>query len=356
MSDYDYLNARIRAMSRQLLPNSVFDQILDAEAEDILIDVLLDSPYGTILSEKLPSDKSREVHGLAAAEAALRDGLYSTFEHILSFAPSEPRRLLGIQLNRWDVMNILAIIRGVQRGADQEEIMRSLVPAGEYHPAQLSELAAEHDVRSIADSLTTWGYAFAFEVRRAIRDFSPEDGGDAALEARLYARYYTWALDSLESTEDDQSLLRDHLRMQIDLVNVMSALKEVAYRSQKREIEPPDRIPGGSLRSSVLEQVLNSQNVEYALEVLDQTFFSSAVERGILVFGQTNRLSVIERFLEQVIIETGMKMFRGDPLGAGVPLGFAWRKVNEYFNLRMLLRGKRYKLPANAIREELLLG
>ncbi|WP_455383375.1 V-type ATPase subunit [Salinispira pacifica] len=356
MSDYDYLNARVRAMSRNLLPDSVFDQILEAEAEDILIDVLLDSSYGPILSRMLPNDQTGEGHGLAAAEAALREGLYSTFEHIQSFAPQEPRRLIGIQLNRWDVMNILAILRGVHNGSEQEEIMRSMIPAGEYHPAQLSELAGEHDIQAVADSLTTWGYAFAFEVRRAVKEFSSRGGDFTELEAKVYERYYTWALDSLEQTEEDQVTLRDHIRMQIDLVNVVTALKQVAYRSQERPIEEPRRIPGGTLQGSILDQLSSSQNVEYALEVLDQTLFATAVERGILVFGQTNRLSVIERFLEQVIIEQGMKMFRGDPLGSSVPLGFIWRKINEYFNLRMLLRGKRYRLPANAIREELLLG
>ncbi|HUX12275.1 MAG TPA: V-type ATPase subunit [Spirochaetia bacterium] len=355
MSGYDYLNARIRAMSRFLIPNDVFDQILAADGEDILIDVLLNSPYGPILSEKLPVESGRVVRGLTAAESALREGLFDTFTHIEAIALEGQRRLLGIQLNRWDVMNVLSLLRGVAHNADREDIVHSMIPAGEFHPAQLAELAAEHDIKSVADSLTTAGYAFAHEVRRAVREF-PSSGGDfAALETRLYTRYYTWALESLNPSEEDELVLRDHMQLQIDLVNVISTLKQVAYRSQKRPIEAVERIPGGKIRNAILEQLLDSQSVEYALEVLDQTHFSPAIERGILVFGQTNRLSVLERFLEQVVIVKGMNLFRGDPLNIGVPLGFIWRKVNEYLNLRMLLRGKRYHLPANAIREELLL-
>jgi len=47
-------------------------------------------------------------------------------------------------------------------------------------------------------------------------------------------------------------------------------------------------------------------------------------------------------------------MFRGDPLGVGVPLGLLWRKYNEYLNLRLVLRGRQFGMPAAAIREELL--
>jgi len=66
-------------------------------------------------------------------------------------------------------------------------------------------------------------------------------------------------------------------------------------------------------------------------------------------------LSVLERFLETVVFERGIRLFRKDPLNVSVPLGYLWRKLNEFTNLRILARGKRYRLPNAAIREELLL-
>ncbi len=355
MSDYDYINTRIHAMSRFLLPNEVFQQILHAETEDVLIDVLLDSPYGPILSARLPEQGAGEGRGVEAAEAALRDGLFDTFAHIREIAVEEPRRLLRIQLNRWDVLNVIAVLRGVVKGVERESIVASMVPAGEIHPARLSELAAEQDPRSVADTLATWGFPFAQGVRRVVEELPPgaSDLGDA--EAKLYANYYSWAVGALNTSEGSEATLRGHLQLQIDLVNIIGVLKHVAYQSQKRPIADFEPVPHGKLRHDVLRSLQSAQSVEYALEVLDPTYFSEAVDRGVLIFGQTNRLSVLERFFEQVVIEKGMKLFRRDPLNIGVPLGFIWRKVNEYLNLRMLLRGRRYHLPTNAIREELLL-
>ena len=64
----------------------------------------------------------------------------------------------------------------------------------------------------------------------------------------------------------------------------------------------------------------------------------------------------MERFLEMVVVEAGCKLFRSDPLGAGVAIGYIWRKYNEFVNLRIVLRGKTYSVPDNTIREELLLA
>jgi vacuolar-type H+-ATPase subunit C/Vma6 len=55
------------------------------------------------------------------------------------------------------------------------------------------------------------------------------------------------------------------------------------------------------------------------------------------------------------VIEHGCRLFRQDVLSAAVPLGFIWRKYSELVNLRLLVRGIRYGMPANAIREGMIL-
>jgi vacuolar-type H+-ATPase subunit C/Vma6 len=95
--------------------------------------------------------------------------------------------------------------------------------------------------------------------------------------------------------------------------------------------------------------------MESAFETLENTYFAPAIERGILAFGRARSLGVMERFLEAVVIDQGCRMFRRDVLSAGVPLGFIWRKYRELVNLRILLRSKAYRVPPDAVREELIL-
>lgn len=51
MSDYDYLNARVRGMSTALLSRAFYEQVLGALTEAILLDSLLVSPYAADVQE-----------------------------------------------------------------------------------------------------------------------------------------------------------------------------------------------------------------------------------------------------------------------------------------------------------------
>jgi len=349
MSDYDYLNARVRGMSRHLLTREFFDQTLAADGTDALVDVLLNSDYGSDLREALT------VHtGLAAAESALRRNLFRTFRKIRLLAADEPRRLLNVQFARWDAQNVRTIIRGKVRGAEDGDIVDALLPAGYLDEAQLRELAAQPDVLAVADSLTAWDYAFAFRLRELIRQ-SGDPLDLLKFEAELDRLYFDWALSELEGKDENQEVVRDLVRQQIDLASVLTALRTVHAREQEREPDAVEPFSGGRIRSDVIDRMARCGKLEEALEILETTYFAPGIEKGILFFGERRRLGVMERFLEIVVIEGGCKLFRLDPLCVAVPLGFMWRKCNEFVNLRILLRGKAYGVPMNTIREELLL-
>lgn len=340
---FEFLNTRVRAMSRDLLSPAFYEEILSVSGEEPLIDVLLDSSYEVDLREALAVGE-----GVRALESAVRRNVRRVLSKVRASAVGDPRRLVDTQLARWDVANVIALVRGKSAGAAVDEILRATLPVAEYDEVQLAELAAERDLASIADALTTWNYQFAFLARRVLLELRAAEEL-LAVEQRLYRTYFSWALG-----DRPDELLRELMRTQIDLQNVLSALRTVRYREIGRV--PPEYlpIPAGRLAADRLEQLLAARRLEDAFETLADTYFAEGVERGILAFGQAHRLSVMERFLETVVIGAGARLFRGDPLGAGIPLGFIWRKINEFLNLRILIRGKAYGIPPNTIREELL--
>ncbi len=168
MSDYDYLNARVRGMSTDLLSREFYEQVLAAWTESMLLDALLGSSYAPDVQEARGRHASAPV--FQAIEAAVRSNAASVFARLLSAAPPEPRRLLAIQLNRWDVANVISLLRARLAGAGPPEALSAVLPLGELGEAQLGELAAEDDVESLADALTTWKQPVGFEMRRAIRE------------------------------------------------------------------------------------------------------------------------------------------------------------------------------------------
>ena len=336
-------------MSRNLLSNDLLDQMLKAEGSQLVIDVLMNSDYGTDLSAALGRDG-----GIEAAEEALRNNLFRIIQKIVEISPPKPRRLVEIQLNWWDLANIVAIIRGKHAALEPEEILKGTVPAGVFNPSQLIQLCEEADIPSVADALTTWGSPYGSQVRQIIHEQKiGEDLTD--LETRLYSRFFEWVFEELDAKNRHDAVLLRCMRLQADLVNVVTALRVVQFRRAQNPAPDPLYIPGGTIANSTLQSIANAENLDYAIEALDTSIFSPAVERGILSFGRDNKLSSIERFLEAEVIEKNTRLFRSDPLSAGVPIGYIWRKVSEYQNIRMIIRGKKYNFPPNSIREALIL-
>ncbi len=390
MSDYDYLNARVRGMSTELLSPDFYEQVLAAFTSAILTDALLDSAYAEQVQ------KARERRAAAPMERTIEIAVWahaaSTFARLLSAAPPEPRRILALQLNRWDVANVAALARARRARAEPHEALASLLPIGEIQEEQLAQLAAEPDLESLADALTTWKHPVGFELRRAIRE-CPNPDDTRALERCMYRAYFSWALAQLRPADPHQALVRDSIQRHVDLMNVVTILTRIKARAggavssgagaassgagaapSRAAPAPVDAAPAlvgaaaapagapepglferGTLEDRFLEELAACAALEDAFEVLASSWLGPGVEKGILTYGQSQSLGVMERFLEAVMVERACRQFRQDMLSAAVPLGFLWRKYSECVNLRLLARGVRFRMPSNAVRQELVL-
>ena len=380
MNDYDYLNARVRGMAATLFSHEIYEQILASAAENVLVDTLLASEYQRELEKALSAHQGSQ---LAAIEAALIANLHAAFARIREIAPPEPFRLMTLLMNRWDLSNIVTLVRAQLAGASSLDASEAVLPVGQYDAAKLGDLAMEGDLRSLADALNSWDYAVAAMARRtlldALADAGPLGRGSTPhqavdpleLERTLLRSYFAWALAQLGERDRDQALIRDALRREIDVANVLSALQRIQARSGEAtshraagDAEPapqpapgpvPLPIPRGRLEDKTLKELERCDALEPAFELLEETYFAPAVEKGILGYGQTRSLAVMEWMLQRVVIEHGCRLFRVDNLAVSVPLGFLWRKYAEAANLRILARGKAYHMPSNAMKELLIL-
>jgi vacuolar-type H+-ATPase subunit C/Vma6 len=349
MSDYDYLNARAKGISTGLLPPPFYERLLAAEGQEAALDLLHETAYGPQITESRSTGR-----GLAALESALGRHLFLAFAGLRALAPEKPRRLLSVQFSQWDAANVLAVLRGKLTAAEPGEILEALLPFGQAGPAQLEELAAQPGLEAVSDTLATWGYPFAAPLRQLIRGQSRKPDL-IALESALNGAYFSWALSQAGSVDPQEALVRRMVRLQIDLANVKAGLDFVRHKTRGEAMEEVEPLRGGLLPSSLLRTLRQAASMVDAFEALGASYFAPGIERGILAFGASGSLGVMERFLEAVVIQQGCRLFRGDPLGVGVPLGLLWRKYSEYLNLRLLLRGKSFGMPAAAIREELLI-
>ena len=209
MSDYDYLNARVKAMSTELLPPPFFERLLAAEGEEAVLDLLHGTAYGPQIVEAMTVG-----HGLGALESALGRHLFASFARLRAMAPEKPRRLLAVQFSRWDAANVLSVLRGKLTAAEPHEILEALLPFGEASEPQLEELAAQPGLEAMAALLATWGYPFTARVRALLRSGGPHPDLPE-LEMAVNDAYFGWALEQAAGRDPDSGLMRESLRMQI---------------------------------------------------------------------------------------------------------------------------------------------
>ncbi len=345
MAEYDYLNARVRALSTQLLRPPDYERLLAADEEAVL-----DLLHGTAYRKEL-AEATAVGRGLAAVEGALARHLASSFARLRAMAPERARHFLGLQAAQWDAANLLAVLRGKLTAAEPREILEALLPFGEASEPQLAELAAQPGLAAMAGLLATWDYPFAGRVRELLRAGRTDL---PLLESAVNEAYFAWALERADGRDADSALVRGMLRMQIDLANVKAALDQVRHRARGEAVAGLPALAGGTLPPAAFKALAQAASMVEAFEALESSYFADGIEKGILAFGLAGSLGVMERFLEVVVIRAGCRLFRSDPLGIGVALGFLWRKYSEYLNLRLLLRGRSYGQPAAGIREELL--
>ncbi len=352
MSDYDYLNARVRGMSTALLTRDFYNRVLAGYGEVALREALMASPY----KEQLGTAPGPAVPLAAAVEEAILATTRRAFARILAIAPERPRRLLALQENRWDLASVIAVLRARLAGVAPARVAGAVLAIGELDPRRIEELAAARDVPGVADALTAGGQAFSFVLRRAILECdAPRD--PRALERSVSSAFFRWVLAQLDTADAAEAVVADCIRRQVDLLNVLAVLGRVRARERGGSLSPEsdEPIAHGTIPAALLARLAASDSLESAFEALTDTWFSPGIEKGILAYGQARRLAVMERFLEAVLVERACQLFRKDVLGVGVPLGFLWRLYAEFSNLRMLARGVAWRMTANAVREGLFL-
>jgi V/A-type H+/Na+-transporting ATPase subunit C len=347
--DYGYINARMRGMKSRLLSHRALDDLIMKPDLESLIADLENSPY----REDIIEAKGKAA-GIDCIENALRQNFIRTFRKIQGFSKQEVEagQYIGIFLHRWDVQNIKTILRGKNIHTTNEEILECLVPAGELDEVTLRELLKQPDVRAVIDLLATWRIRYAHPLTASFAGFA-KTKDLAVLECALDRYYYADALEAVKAPTYNNTLIRNLLALEIDVVNLRTVLRMVRDR-----VDPADAdrylIAGGKefnlrkLRELLLLPTLDE--VVKALAATPYRFLGSVPEAVI----RTQKISVIEKELERFLIKKGVGAFLLDPLSVASVIGYFWAKYNEITNIRIIARCKTADFPVEHLKEELV--
>ncbi|MBI4651457.1 V-type ATPase subunit [Candidatus Desantisbacteria bacterium] len=226
IENYGYVNARIRGMKSLLISKNFYEDLLKASDFPGLVNLLEKTNY------KLEVEECAISHsGVEGIDEALKRNLSRTFRKILGFVGDEPRNLILLFLGRWDMHNIITILRGIHISAPSDQILESLIPAGQLDMPVLNQLASETTIKGFIDILATLGIPYAKVLNDKYPEYSKEKNL-SILELSLHKAYYQYALSNLDRMNMNYKIMKNIISQEIDALNIITIL-----RLQKVNIE-----------------------------------------------------------------------------------------------------------------------
>ncbi len=347
--DIGYANARARARRSYFFTPAFYQELLQAYDEEEIIAKLLKTHYRSSIEQGLI-----RASGIKGAEEGLKIEFVREVREIRSWIPPALQKIFDLVIERWDIFNLKAILRGKHFGAAEEEIIESFFPAGHLSQRVLEFLARQASIREVIDALATWGSHLARPLTENFKEYA-ENRNLALLELSLDRYYYQYVFTRLRRKRDlNQQLTVEMIRREIDIVNLMTILKT---RREKLDSEKVKEffIPGGKFISEDhFAKLTEVREVEDINPLLEKTPYRIPFEVGIKEFLKTDLVSMIERKMEEYMLKKLIGLFKADPLSMAIIIAYLWSKYNEIVNLRIILRGKAVGMNEEAIREALV--
>lgn len=342
---YEYLNTRIRVMLAKLLTPKQFEALLELRDLSGLVNALAETDYAPEIERC-----SVEFSGYELIEqAVLRNG-QRAFTHMLRIAPEDPRQLIALVLERFEVFNLKTIVRGLHVGASPDEIARNLSPSLVYTLAFYQELLRHETLRGMLDYLLSTGNRYYQPLAEVFAEYE-RTGKVALLEHALDSFYFAHARALLQERADENALIvRDALGTEADVLNLVYALRVVEAGVQSDEKYRYILEGGRVLSRDAVRELLNASDArEFWGKFARTSYFKE--------LGAPQEQLDAPRFQERLENLVYAKMCRldlGQLFDIHMALSYIWRKSAEMTNLRVIASGLARHAPRAQIEKNLI--
>ena len=351
---YDYGNARVRAMWGRLLDRPAYDRMLGLDAERML-ELLAAGEHGPDVRYALG-----RARGVSAIHMAVRRNLSRSLIAVRSFYGGDAGLAVNVVLSRWDVANVVALLRAQAVEADVDDAVSMVVAAGTIDEAAAREIAGQPGLRAAAGLLAAWSVPDDRTALAALRGIAAyEATGDLAMLEEEVLRAWAAQMDEELARLGRAGAPLDALREEVDQRNALLALRVRALpRLRSAGTEAPTRerfVPGGLIDRRVFPVAAAAASPGDAAAVLAGPTAAAPWRPALTRWVADGDLSRLQRELQVSHTLRTMALFRsGDPLGVAVPLAYVFAKENEARNVRIVAYGGASGVPPAVIRDQVV--
>jgi len=327
---YAYIVARTKVMKSKLLKPEDFRKLLNMSFDEIMR-FLEETEY-----KKEIDEMAYKYTGPRLLDYALFTNLAKTYRKIYSVSFGDAKNLVGQYLRRWDVWNIINILRGKNANLPNDVIEETLVPAGEFSSDYIRTLINK-DISEIVKELEGTPYHDALSKIGS----APMN----VVEDELWKTYYKTLL-SIKASDFESRIFMNFMRMEIDLKNVKTLLRLKAEGATTEEIIARI-IPGGYELTEDEARKLATMTFDEMVKAMEGFWFWKV--------SSISDLARTEIEFDKIWIETIAKRASNYPLSILPVLQYIVLKKVEVDDLRILGWGKWYGLPNEEIERQMVI-
>ncbi|WP_292521077.1 V-type ATP synthase subunit C [Methanoculleus sp.] len=363
-----YACTRFRVRRTTLLPHEEYLRIMRMSIPEVVAHLSHREDYRQEIM-----DLAHDYTGAQLIEEAVNRNLSRSFRHAMAIAPGDLQTLTMEYLTRWDIANVMAILRGTVHRVPRQQIRDLLIPAGEIDSPLLDNLLDQPDCGRAIEALQGWRlHPILSEHYQACG----EQGVFARFENELYRQYYAELLNLGTSGCGGCQELVDYLRFEIDITNMRNLLR-LHCAEEACDITVIDRtmIPGGRIPTSLFRRLYGIETegefvnvfleteiapvLAQAVRELRQDPDFSSVDAAELVWQRWHQrrrpVHEIEMAVTRIRLHQMEALSRRHPFSVLAVLAYLERKKYEVANLRAIARGKAFGLPSERIWQYIVL-
>ncbi|HJJ46760.1 MAG TPA: V-type ATP synthase subunit C [Methanocorpusculum sp.] len=342
---YIYVTTRMKVRKSKLIPKEEYLRMLN-----------MGLPEFTRLIEEM--EYKREIDELATSltgvdliESAMSWNLSKEYQKVIKLAPGEMKGFTRDYLHKWDIQNILAILRGKQLDLSDKKIRAVLVPAGQLDATILDRMVAEPSIERIVETLPIKPIANIIGERLPVA-LETHSFGDIVTE--LYKYYYATLIKAARSgMEGGESFLK-YVTFEIDVKNITTLFRlraDIEHESDTHALW----IEGSTFRPEELERLKTVESLDDVVDSLKKKVKIAVLNDVLEELREKKPVYAVESALISAQLARMERISKRNPFSIAPLLVYLERRNYEVSNLRALARGKQAGLDAETLQKYLVM-
>jgi vacuolar-type H+-ATPase subunit C/Vma6 len=342
VSAYSLVQATVRAMYSTMLMPETWMALIQADDFDAVLNILSRTVYGPYVQ------LDRRVLTPRRAVYQVRCHLAAAYDKLIQLTPEPGRALLAQVWRGYEVDNLKATLRGVERGESWAHVRYLLAPLTGVALLKASDIERMLESGSVARAVERIRHTPYYEALSHALDRYQQEGSLFPLEVALdleHRRALWRMIQGLEGVDRAHALRL--LGTMVDADNLLWAIRYRVYHHLSEQEIINYTLPFGyEVHDQDIRAIARGGEIE---PVLERAYRNVDGLAQISFLDARAGLQKLERALAELLVKRCRATFVGEPFHVGLPIAYLLLSEQETRNLTSVIEAKASRLSREAL-------